>query len=171
METREIYKRVLKFVSLALNDQTIKVIIAEQNAPFPTKPFVTVRLMSTQNIHHVENFKPQTDNSEKKLYFKNATVRLQCYSDDIFKSFEILEKVKPAFDTDIKYAAFENKMGYVRDNFQVTNVSTQLDTETEYRAAYEFILCYSSEYITQGYSINHIDIHDEVSGDDILIDI
>ena len=117
MLQKDLYNKILKFVIKCIDDNIVNVTIANQNAPNPKKPFITVSI-SSQKIESLPITKHETDELfntvEKRTYLINATVQIKAFCDDMFQCTELLKKIKFGFDTDA-YRVFEGEIAYVRD--------------------------------------------------------
>jgi hypothetical protein len=173
MIQRDLYKKLLEFVTKCIDDNLVTILIANQNAPNATKPFITVSIR-TQRIEGLCITKHETDEFlntlENRTYLMNATVQIQAFCDDIFQCTELLEKIKFGFDIEEAYRVFEGEIAYVRDLSDIINLPTALDAKNEYRAAYDFLICYNQNISNKINSIRHIEITDEVNNDTIIVD-
>ncbi len=172
MIQRDLYKKLLEFVTKCIDDNLITILIANQNAPNATKPFITVSIR-TQRIEGLCITKHETDKFlntlENRTYLMNATVQIQAFCNDMFQCTELLNKIKFGFDTDA-YDVFQGEIAYVRDLSEIINLPTALDAKNEYRSAYDFLICYNQNVSNQINSIRHIEITDEVNNDTIIVD-
>ena len=145
MLQKDLYNKILKFVIKCIDDNIVNVTIANQNAPNPKKPFITVSI-SSQKIESLPITKHETDELfntvEKRTYLINATVQIKAFCDDMFQCTELLKKIKFGFDTDA-YRVFEGEIAYVRDLSEIINLPTPLAANNEYGAAYDFLICYN----------------------------
>lgn len=173
MYQRDLYKKLLQFVTKCINDNLINIVIANQNAPNPKKPFITVSI-SGQKIESLAIRNYETDQFlntlEKITYLMNATVQIQAFCDDMFQCTELLNKIKFGFDIDSYYRVFEGEIAYVRDLSDIIYLPTALPAKNEYRAVYDFLICYNQYVSSEINSIKHIEVTDEVNNDTIIVD-
>lgn len=173
MLQKDLYNKILKFVIKCIDDNLVNVTIANQNAPNPKKPFITVSINS-QKIECLALRKYEIDqfsNSlEKKTYLMNATVQIQAFCDNMFECTELLQKIKFGFDNDSYYRVFQGEIAYVRDLSDIIYLPTPLAANNEYRAAYDFLICYNKNISNEINSIKHIEVRDEVNNDTIIVD-
>lgn len=173
MLQRDLYKKLIKFVVKCVDDNSVKVSIANQNAPNPTKPFLTVSI-SSQKIESLAITKHEADELfntvEKRTYLMNGTVQIQAFCDDMFQCTELLNKIKFGFDNDSYYRVFQGEIAYVRDLSEIINLPTALPANNEYRAAYDFLICYNQNISNIINSIRRIEITDEANNDTIIVD-
>ena len=173
MLQKDLYKKLLEFIIKCVDDNLVKVIISNQNAPNPKKPFITVSI-SSQKIEGLAIRKCKTDQFfntiESKTYLMNGTVQIQAFCDDMFQCTELLEKIKFGFDNYSYYRVFQGEIAYVRDLSDIIYLPTALSANKEYRAAYDFLICYNKNVSNEINSIKHIEVTDEVNNDTIIVD-
>ena len=173
MLQKDLYKKLLEFVIKSVDDNSVKVSIANQNAPNPKKPFITVSIQSkkTESLPITKHEVDELFNTvEKRRYLMNATVQIQAFCDDMFECTELLEKIMFGFDNDSYYRVFQGEIAYVRDLSDIIYLPTALAANNEYRAAYDFLICYNKNISNIINSIRHIEITDEVNNDTIIVD-
>lgn len=173
MLQKDLYKKLLEFVIKSVDDNSVKVSIANQNAPNPKKPFIIISI-SSQKIEGLAITKHEIDQFlntvEKRTYLMNGTVQIQAFCDDMFQCTELLNKIKFGFDNNSYYRVFEGEIAYVRDLSDIIYLPTALAANNEYRAAYDFLICYNQNISNIINSIRHIEITDEVNNDTIIVD-
>jgi hypothetical protein len=145
MLQKDLYKKLLEFVTKCIDDNLVTVTMGNQNSPNPKKPFITVSI-SSQKIESLAITKHETDELfntvEKRTYLINATVQIKAFCDDMFQCTELLKKIKFGFDTEA-YRVFKGEIAYVRDLSDIIYLPTALAANNEYRAAYDFLICYN----------------------------
>jgi hypothetical protein len=74
------------------------------------------------------------------------------------------------FDIDSSYSVFGREIAFVRDLSDIIILPTQLSANQEYRAAYDFVLCYNQTITNKIDYVTHVEITNEVNDDKIIVD-
>lgn len=170
MLRKDLYIKIIQFIIKCINDNSVTVINSYQKSPNTKKPFIMVTVSSITNECKVIKGNINSNGKQDFLFIMNANVRIECFSDQIYQASELLETVKLNFDAGLSSDFFKGEIAYVRDLTGVIDLPTNLSSQTEYRSAYDFVLRYNTNLVTDNYLIKHIEITDEVNDDTISID-
>jgi hypothetical protein len=174
MIQRDLYKKLLEFVTKCIDDNLVTVVIASQNAPNALKPFITVTISSVNQQGQVIKHEPRVDELFNKVqdftYVRNAYIQIQSFCNEIFQPASLLEKIRMGFDMDSSYSVFGKEIAFVRDLTDIIILPTLLSANQEYRAAYDFILCYNQTITNKIDYVTHVEITNEVNNEKIIVD-
>lgn len=174
MLEKDIYNKIIQFIKKCINDNSVTISIGNQNAPNAIKPFIIVAISSINQFGQVIKHEPRFDellgNVQDFTYVRNAYIQVQSFCNDIFQPASLLEKIRMGFDIDSSYSVFGKEIAFVRDLSDIIILPTQLSANQEYRAAYDFILCYNQTITNKIDSVTHVEITNEVNDDKIIVD-
>jgi hypothetical protein len=167
MIVSDVYKAVTDFCKLAIDDDSVKIIIANQSKERPQKPFVSVALDNLSVAY--EHDKEIKD--EKCIHHLQsvADITIKCFADGIQKSTDILHKVRKAFYTDLTYDAFQDTFALSRVLKEVSVIPTLFADKVEEVALLEFRMnCYDSIIYSPDF-IEHVGL--EVKIDELTFNV
>jgi hypothetical protein len=174
MLEKDIYNKIIQFIKKCINDNSVTILIGNQNAPNAIKPFITVTISSINQLGQVIKHEPRFDellgNVQDFTYVRNAYIQVQSFCNDIFQPASLLEKIRMGFDIDSSYSVFGKEIAFVRDLSDIIILPTQLSANQEYRAAYDFVLCYNQTITNKIDYVTHVEITNEVNDDKIIVD-
>jgi hypothetical protein len=162
MLINEAYKKIRTFCLKALGDDVFNIISANQHAPRPKKPFITIHI---GNCKDVSVFNQVVANDGIKTYemLKTIDVIFNCYTDDHLDAEDYLLTIYNMLATELTFEVFGNGMAYLNTIRNVTDVSTMVSDKIENRALMElkFNIMQTSSFKTG--IIEHVEITDKIT--------
>ena len=134
MVTAQIYKRIEDYIRLALNDSTISVYDANQNAPMDKKPFITVELTNFATLNMPSAFELDANGVRLLQFTKAVDIELQAYSDVLHEAETLLNDIQNSLRTVLADRFFDDELVYVKTLTGVSSIPTVVDVEMESRA-------------------------------------
>jgi hypothetical protein len=165
----EIYSRFRTFIVSVLDNNAITIIFANQNAPRPSKPFVTISIKSLRDTSMPILGQIDDLGLQNLLLCKSFLVTLEAYSDQLHESEEILNKIQNYLSTEIAYKAFQGDMAYLKTVLGVTAVPQAISGINESRAILELEFNFTQEVQDKVGLIEHIYITDLTTVYEIII--
>ena len=169
-----LYNKILQFIKKCIDDNSVTILIGNQNAPNAKKPFITVAISSINQLGQVIKHEPRVDELLNKVqdftYVRNVYIQVQSFCNEIFQPASLLEKIRIGFDIDSCYNVFGKEIAFVRNLSDIIILPTSLSANQEYRAAYDFVLCYNQTITNKIDSVTHVEITNEVNDDKIIVD-
>lgn len=166
----EVYTRLAEFIVLTVNDPTISVIFANQNSPRPKKPFITISIGSLQDVSFPMKYDIDANGVQDVIMNKSFIVTIEAYCDGLHQSEEILNNIQNKFRTDFSYYHFKADMVYIRTVMGVSAVPVPINGINESRAILEVEFSLNQLVRDNVGLIDHIEILDEITDDNIIID-
>jgi hypothetical protein len=165
----EIYIKIAEFVELAINDVSLTVTFANQNAPVPTKPFITCSINNLNAVGFPMKYEMDDNGLQRLVINKSFTITLNSYSDQLHQAEDMLNLVQNKLRTDFSYYHFQADMVYIRTLTGVSAIPTEINGINESRAMLEMEFALTQTIYDDVGLIDHIAIEDETTGNDIII--
>lgn len=165
----EVYENFRSFIVQILNDNSIGVIFANQIAPRPLKPFITIAVGSLTDIsqptrYDIDNFGKQT-----VLMNKSFLITLESYCDVLHQAEDLLTKIQNFLPTETAYMHFKGEMTYTKTILGVSAVPVGINGINESRAILEVEFYLTQSIEDQVGLIEHIYMTDTTTGKEIVI--
>ena len=113
----------------------ITVIFADQNAPRPNDPYITIKDLAIVGLGHRNTLAPDNITEERIVKYEDEiTVSLQSYGNDTVNNLQLL---KESLHKESVMLALEEMHIVVRREENIRNVSSQVDNVIEKHWSYE----------------------------------
>jgi hypothetical protein len=165
----EVYERFRVFIVDVLDESSITVIFANQIAPRPKKPFITMSINQMTDLSLPMRYGIDDLAQQKILYNKSFLVTLESYADELHKSEEMLNKLQNYLATEIAYNAFKGDMAYMKTTLGVSAIPQAISGINESRSILELEFNLTQQVIDKVGLIEHIHIVDIDTGKEIII--
>ncbi len=165
----EVYTRLEEFIVLSLNDPTITVIFANQNATGPHKPFITISIGALNDVGFPMKYDIDDNGIQDIIVNKSFIVTFQSYCDGLHQSENILNTIQNSFRSDLSYYHFKADMVYIRTIMGVSAIPIPINEINESRAMLEVEFSLNQIIQDNVGLIDYIVVEDEITGKDILI--
>lgn len=129
----EIYQAIRRFVVNSV-EQNVNVIFANQNAPRPIKPFVTIDVGSFKEIGKQDVREIDDQGVQRVVVHKRFTCRLQAFADELHKAEDILTVIHNKLYTQQAYEVFLSNIAFTKPLAGVTVINEAVSAATENRA-------------------------------------
>jgi hypothetical protein len=166
----EVYTRLAEFIVLTVNDPTISVIFANQNSPRPKKPFITIAIGALNDVSFPMKYDIDANGIQDVIMNKSFIATMEAYCDGLHQSEEILNNIQNEFRTDFSYYHFRADMVYIKTIMGVSAVPVPINGINESRAILEVEFSLNQLVRDDVGLIDHIEILDEITGNNIIID-
>ena len=120
-----------KLQSVIQTFTSVTTIYANQNAPIPDKPFITLLVTVTNKIGHDEPVQV-SDTQQEYAGQREFDVSIQCFGDT---SYQTLLNLHDYFETALLRDSLATSGIVYVSNEGITNIDEILDTEIEHRAS------------------------------------
>lgn len=171
----EIYNLIGRF-TISVVSSGVTVIYANQSAPRPTKPFVTIAIKNLRQIGWPSSTSFNVLGFQEKILQKRFVIEFQAYSDILHGAEDILNDIENQFMTDYayrffnSYLIFENSIAYNRTILGVKAIPIGINGENESRAILEAEFLVNQEIFDNVGLIEHIEINDVTQNQTYIID-
>ncbi len=165
----EVYNRLRVFIVDVIADSSLKVIFANQNAPRPKKPFITMSIGQLTDMSMPMRYEIDNIGDQNILLNKSFLVTLESYTDELHKSEEMLNKLQNYMSTEIAYNAFKADMAYTKTILGVSAIPEAISGINESRAILEMEFYLTQSVVDKVGLIEHIYITDTNTGKEIII--
>jgi hypothetical protein len=154
----EVYNRFRTFVVDILANNTISVIFANQVAPRPKKPFVTIAVGQLNEFSLPIRYEIDSLGLQTVLSNKSFLITLESYCDVLHQAEDLLTTIQNFLPTETAYNHFKGEMTYIKTVLGVSAIPTGINGINESRAILE-----TEFYLTQTIQdnvglIEHIEI-------------
>ena len=148
--------------SIVETQLSVTTIHANQNAPIPEKPFITLLLTVTEKIGHDEPV--QTSDTEQTITGQREfEVNFQAFGDT---AYQLMLDLQDAFEADTIRADLAAAGIVYVSNESVTNADTILDTKIEHRASMVVLFRTDSTKLYTNTIIEQVDVTQTVYNPD-----
>ena len=165
----EVYTRLAEFIVLTVNDPTISVIFANQNSPRPKKPFITITVGSLNDVSFPMKYDIDANGIQNVIMNKSFIATIEAYCDGLHQSEEILNVIQNQFRTDFSYYHFRADMVYIKTIMGVSAIPVPINGINESRAVLEVEFALNQLILDNVGLIDHVEILDEITGNNIII--
>lgn len=165
----EVYTRLAEFIVLTVNDPTISVIFANQNSPRPKKPFITISIGALNDVSFPMKYEIDANGIQNVIMNKSFIATIEAYCDGLHQSEEILNVIQNQFRTDFSYYHFRADMVYIKTIMGVSAIPVPINGINESRAVLEVEFALNQLILDNVGLIDHVEILDEITGNNIII--
>jgi len=164
-----IYTKIANFIRDVLDDERFTIIFANQNAPRPKKPFITIGISNFRTISMPCRISTDNNGVEKLMLTKLMLVKVECYTDVLHQAEETLEIIQNNLRTQRAYHYFEQELSYMSTVMNIMTMPAVIGSTTENRAIVEFEFLTNQTVFDELGLIEHIEITDEITNEIIII--
>lgn len=130
----EVYTRLADFLTLVTEDFGTTVIYANQNAPRPKKPFITLSLNTFRVLAMPIKSKIDINGIQDIISSLSFVATIEAYSDQLHQAEELLNLIERYLRTNLAFLHFRDDMSYTRTLSGVSTLPNYVDVITESRA-------------------------------------
>ncbi len=167
----EVYKRLADFLTLITQDYDTTVIYANQNAPRPKKPFITLSLHTFKVLAMPIKSTIDDDGIQDVITSMSFVATIEAYSDQLHQAEELLNLIERYLRTNIAYLHFKGDMSYTRTLSGVSALPTFEGVVSESRATFDTEFLVNMLTKDDVGIIEHLVITDIDTGSEIIVDI
>ncbi len=165
----EAYLLLQEFCVKALNDSSVKVVLAHQFSSRPPKPCVVIEIDNCKDVSVFSHF---VDESGLKTFsqLKTIDVTFTAYADKVVFSTDLLCKIYNMFPTELTFEVFGRNLALLKKLIDVTSMPVDVSDKIEDRAMMElrFNITQIAQYNTG--LIEHVEMHDKINDEVYTID-
>lgn len=169
MTYSQIKQNILNYVSV--NVGGVPVIWSNQNGPLPALPYITIDITSYVSDGEASQGGTDTEGNQTRSYNEDINLSIQSYGED---SEDYLQILKRSFSSEQGRLDLEAQELVLRDDGNIRNVATTIDSTMEPRYLYELILGSCEAYIEDVGVVETVEINGEINGaktSPIIVDI
>lgn len=172
MVLNDIYDRLKSFTALALNNPNLHLTIIEanQNAPRPKKPFLTISVGPMNVVAMPVKAAIDANGVQQVISYMSFIAEFNAYSDTRHESEEILSTLQKYFRTDLAFRHFKGDISYLSTVSGVMTIPQVEGVVWENRAILEAEFSVTQTILDDVGLIEHVVITDEASGEEFTID-
>lgn len=169
MQISEIYRSIKDFTVLVLNDSSITVYLNAQSANMAQKPVVTIKLGAFNQVGTAMFYEIDEMGIQRTGLNKRFTVTFQAYTDELHRAEDILNKIHNALHSTLEFDFFKGDIAFNNTMLGVSALPTAIGAKNESRAILEveFYTCQEEQW--QVGFIEHVEVHDNLTNTDIII--
>lgn len=164
-----VYSKIANFITDIIDNESFTVIFANQNAPRPKKPFVTISISNIRRIGMPCNLSVDTAGVQTLMLTKLMLVTVECYTDVLHQAEETLELIENNLRTQKAYEYFEQELSYMFTVMNIMSAPSVVSSTTENRAIVQFEFLINQTLLDDLGLIEHIEITNENTNEIIII--
>lgn len=164
-----IYSKIANFITDVIDNENFTVIFANQNAPRPKKPFVTIAISNVRPIGMPCNIEIDNSGVQTLMITKLMLATVECYTDVLHQAEETLELIQNNLRTQKAYQYFEQELSYMSTVMNIMSMPAVVSSTTENRAIVQFEFLTNQTVFDDLGLIEHIEITNENTNEIIII--
>ncbi len=167
MNTQEIKTAIRKWIYSIL---AIDTVYASPNSPRPETEYVVFNIVSDQQIGKAEkqtDTGPAPDVTISYSTLNSILVSINTYYDNAYDNAKILKRSLEK--TDINASLYEDGLG-LQSVTDINRIPEEVDSQWEERAQFDVNFLYRDIDTEEMQQIEHIEITNEINGEEITID-
>lgn len=166
----KIYNNIYAFTAGAvpiLNDG--RIIFANQNAPRPKKPFITISLANFKNVGTPIIRATNTDAVQEIMTSMVMTASFIAFSDVLHEAEDLLGLLYSAFNTELQNSIFKGKLALHRVIKNISALPVMLNEQMESRAILELEIAFNKTIEDSVGIIEKVQIKNMVNNTEFIV--